>query len=159
MAAAQSKHVRKVGFFEEQLARQLVVFLVERAARYKDLNAHGAILTGDDAGAEMPLPASLTRYPMSYNPPPKGRFEYYSPDGKYLGEWGSGPFAGFRALLDSEYDTVLANQKRIDAMRDDWDPGMGPENRDPFVQPDPGWTKPLIGPIGWAMFDASKPIQ
>jgi len=96
---------------------------------------------------------------MSYNPPPKGRFEYYSPDGKYLGEWGSGPFAGFRALLDSEYDTVLANQKRIDAMRDDWDPGMGPENRDPFVQPDPGWTKPLIGPIGWAMFDASKPIQ
>jgi len=64
-------------------------------------------------------------------------------------------------LLESEYDDVLAQQKKIDALaaetlNDDSDPEGIPSQQ---TERDPGWSKPVIGPIGQAMFAASKPIQ
>ena len=80
--------------------------------------------------------------------PARGSYEYYSDAAKYLGTWGSGPFAGFRGLRESEYADVLALQKKVQARMD--------ESVDP--NQDPGWSKPLIGPVAQAMFEASKPI-
>ena len=78
----------------------------------------------------------------------KEALEYYSDAGKYLGAWGSGAFAGFRALRESEYQDVLAFQKKVqDRINETADPNE-----------DPGWSKPLTGPIGQAMFEASRPI-
>lgn len=85
--------------------------------------------------------------PMGYTPA-KGSFEYYSAAGKYLGTWGRGAFAGFRGLLESEYQGVIAFQQRVQS--------RVAEVADP--NEDPGWSKPLIGPIAQAMFEASKQI-
>jgi hypothetical protein len=84
---------------------------------------------------------------MAYTPT-HGSIEYYSDAGKYLGTWGSGAFAGFRGLRESEYQDVLALQKKVQERIN--------ETADP--NEDPGWSKPLIGPIAQAMFEASKPI-
>jgi hypothetical protein len=93
------------------------------------------------------LPPSMSLYPVAYTPA-KGSFEYYSASGKYLGAWGSGAFADFRGLLESEYQDVLTFQRRVQE--------RVAETADPTE--DPGWSKPLIGPIAQAMFEASKAI-
>ena len=80
--------------------------------------------------------------------PAKGSFEYYSASGKYLGAWGSGAFAGFRGLLESEYQDVLTFQRRVQE--------RAAEIADP--NEDPGWSKPVIGPIAQAMFETSRAI-
>jgi hypothetical protein len=80
--------------------------------------------------------------------PARGSIEYYSEAGKYIGTWGSGPFAGFRALREQEYQDVLAFQKKVQERVD--------QAADP--NEDPGWSKPITGPIAQAMFEASRPI-
>jgi hypothetical protein len=89
----------------------------------------------------------VSLYCVAYTPA-KGSHEYHSDAGKYLGTWGSGAFAGFRGLRESEYQDVLAFQKKVqDGIAESADPND-----------DPGWSKPIIGPIAQAMFEASKPI-
>lgn len=85
---------------------------------------------------------------MAYQPA-RGRFEYFSPSAKWLGSFGRGPLSELRAILESDFNDVLARQKEVDKI-------IAAEPKDPNA--DTWWDKPSISPTSQAMFEASKGI-
>lgn len=85
---------------------------------------------------------------MAYQPA-RGRYEYFNTSAKWLGSFGSGQFAGLRAILDSDFAAVLDRQKQVDQI-------VAAEPKDPNA--DTWWDKPLISPTSQALFEASKAI-